>query len=418
MVRAQQRKHLTAASDTLLQTSPVKRPRVCQIVASTNEQTGGPAGSVTNLAEALTANEVSSHLFTLDYQSLGKRTTSSEVTEHVSPAGFFARRLRGYDPAAKRKIADLAANELDLIHNHGMWMFPNLYARIAAKRANIPLVTSPRGMLDSWALNRSRIRKQAVWLLHECKNLSAVAVFHATSFEEAVAIRKLGFKQPIAVIGNGVSVASNQDGSSDYTIFEAYPELAGRKRLLFMSRLHPKKGLETLIHAWSQLSRAFSDWHLIIAGPDLTGYRAKLDQLVMSLRLEGTVLFTGPLRGSAKESILSSADLFVLPSHSENFGNVVAEALARGLPVVTTTATPWREIVAQDCGWYVDPTIDAVSEALAAAMNLSDGDRRRMGARGRALVQRKYSWERVGREMAAVYRWILSGGPKPECVEL
>src|SRR5262245_35588055 len=145
MVRAQQRKHLTAPSDPLLQASAVNGPaRVCQVVASTNEQTGGPARSVTDLAEALIAQGVSSHLFTLDYESLGSRATSHKVIEHVLPAGFIARRFRGHDAAAKLRIADLAAREFDLIHNHGMWMFPNLYARLAAQRANIPLVTSPR----------------------------------------------------------------------------------------------------------------------------------------------------------------------------------------------------------------------------------------------------------------------------------
>src|SRR5215471_16668764 len=375
MVRAQQREHLTLASGSLLQAPPAKLPAtVCQVVASTNEQTGGPAGSVTNLAEALTAHGVSSHLFTLDYQWLGERARSKEVIEHVLAAGFIARRFRGHDPAAKRKLADLAASEFDLIHNHGMWMFPNLYARIAAQKANIPLVTSPRGMLDSWALNRSRAKKRAVWLLHERRNLLAVTVFHATSEQEAAAVRGLGFQQPIAVIGNGVSAASNRDLCDD-SILESYPDLMGKKGLLFMSRLHPKKGLEPLIHAWSQLSRMFSDWRLVIAGPDLTGYRPKLDQLVTALGLSDTVLFTGPLQGSAKESMLSWADLFVLPSYSENFGNVVAEALACGLPVVTTTATPWRELVEQDCGWYVHPTLDSVTEALAAAMSLSDGAR-------------------------------------------
>jgi glycosyltransferase involved in cell wall biosynthesis len=203
------------------------------------------------------------------------------------------------------------------------------------------------------------------------------------------------------------------------------PKPASRTRqVLYLGRLHPLKGLELLIEAWGEvggthtgwleacptgeddrLKACPTGWELVIAGPDEQGTRTRLEAQARALGL-ANVTFPGPLYGEEKAKALAEADLFVLPSRTENFGIAVAEALGAGLPVITTKGTPWSEI-AGSCGWWVDVNADAIAKALADAMRLSDEERAAMGTRGRELVAAKYQWETVGRAMVGVYQSLV-----------
>lgn len=395
----------------------VDQPRICQVVASINENIGGPAYSVTNLAKALSRNHICSHLFTLDYQLHGQQLPVDDVKLHSQIARKLAVYVRGLQPSASHYLTKLASTELDLIHNHGLWMFPNLYARQAAVRNNIPLVISPRGMVESWSLNNSWYKKWPAWFLYEKQNLNSATAFHATSVEEANSIRKLGYKQPVALIPNGVSIPTINEQANRQILSEKFPELAEKKWLLFLSRIHPKKGLDNLLYVWQSLANYFPEWHLIIAGADLIGYQAELEVLVESLKLKQQVTFTGMLSGQLKYSALTNADLFVLPTHSENFGIAIAESLAYGVPVITTKGTPWQELETYSCGWWIEDNQPSLAIALTKAMKMSSQERQQMGDRGRNLVQAKYSWNSIAKQMADFYNWILNGGEPPICVQ-
>lgn len=391
-------------------------PRVCHVVASINENTGGTAFAVASLAEALATKGIFSHLFTLDYRHLGNQATVESVKLHSYPATPVAKYLRGFQPNASRALWQLASNELDLIHNHGLWMFPNLYARQSAVENSLPLLISPEGMLESWSLKRSRIKKWLAWFLYEQKNLSSATTFHATSVEEATSIRRLGFQQPIALIPNGVHLDYCGERPSREILSQSFPKLSEQKWLLFLSRIHPKKGLVNLLQVWQKLANKFTDWHLVIAGPDLIGYRAELELLTAELELKQRVTFTGMLTGEKKEAALGNADLFVLPTHSENFGIAVAEGLAHAVPVVTTRGAPWQDLSTYECGWWIEDSQLALASALAEGMQMSSQERKAMGLRGRKLVETKYSWDSVAQQMSSVYHWILGGGAPPGCV--
>ncbi|MBD2452886.1 glycosyltransferase [Nostoc sp. FACHB-87] len=395
----------------------VNQPRICQVVASINENIGGPAYSVTNLAKALAQNNIDSHLFTLDYQLHGQQLPIDSVKLHSQPAKNLAVYMRGLQPDANYYLTQLAATELDLIHNHGLWMFPNFYARQAAVRNKIPLVISPRGMVESWSLNNSWYKKLPAWILYEKQNLNKAIAFHATSTEEVKSIRKLGYKQPIALISNGVSVPTINEKVDRQELSDKFPELAEKKWLLFLSRIHPKKGLDNLLYVWESLSNRFPEWHLIVAGADLIGYQNELEMLVESLKLKSQVTFTGMLSGKLKYSALTNADVFVLPTHSENFGIAIAESLAYGVPVVTTKGAPWQELETHNCGWWIEDNQQALAIALTEAMKMSSQERQQMGDRGKNLVQAKYSWNSIAKQMADFYYWILGGGEPPICVQ-
>lgn len=393
------------------------KPRICHVAASINRDTGGVAYVVSNLTEVLSKLEIDCHLFTLDYQNLGEQIPSNGTKLHSYKATIVTKYLRGFHPSANRALCQLASTKLDLIHNHGLWMLPNLYARQAAVNNNIPLIVSPEGMLEAWSLKNSPYKKWLAWRLYERKNLSSATVFHATSVEEVQSIRKLGYKQPIALIPNGVNIPDLDQLPDKKILADLYPELREKKWLLFLSRIHPKKGLDNLLSVWKELAVKFPEWHLIIAGSDLINYQVKLEEITAQLKLEQRVTFTGMLSGNIKESALSNADLFVLPTHSENFGIVVAESLAYRVPVVTTKGAPWQDLLEYECGWWIEDNQRDLAITLAEAMQLEDRERQEMGARGRLMVEKKYSWHSVAGEMAELYRWVLTGGLTPNCIQ-
>ena len=390
--------------------------RVCHVVASINRNTGGPAVTVPRLASALAAAGVTADLASLDYLQHGEPTPAPNVRRLSQPAGATARFGRGWSRSFQRALAAHVGGGVQLVHNHGLWMFPNLYARQAAARAGVPLVISPRGMVEAWSLGRSRLKKFFVWHAFEKNNLVAAKMFHATSTAEGDSLRALGFRQPVAVIPNGMDLPDLITIPARGALERRFPELLGKRWLLFLSRLHPKKGVVELLRAWTRLAPRYPDWHLILAGPDLDGYGETMRCEAASLGIAGRVTFPGMLAGDDKFSALANADLFVLPTRSENFGIAIAEALAHGVPVVTTTGAPWSELRDHGCGWWIELSDTALLAALEPAMNLPAEQRREMGRRGRELVALKYSWSGVAEQMKAAYLWLLGRAAQPAWV--
>jgi glycosyltransferase involved in cell wall biosynthesis len=389
---------------------------VCQIVANINRDVGGPAVTVPRLSEALTREGVACALLTLNYQQLGPQTHGTGY-ELISVTGnYFTMRTRGWSPTLKRRVKE-ESRKANIVHNHGLWMFPNLYARQAAVRSGIPLVISPRGMLEDWALGRSRIKKFVAWSLFERVNLRSAALFHVTSEMEAQSLRRLGLDQPIAIIPNGVEIPDRNANPNRQDLERKYPELAGKRWLLFLSRIHPKKGVSELLRVWHKIHDDFREWHLILAGPDLDGYAKGKQREALNYQLMDRVTFTGMLSGPERAAALTNSDLFVLPTHSENFGIAIAEALAFGLPVITTKGAPWKELIAHECGWWIDLGHAELMQCLKSALPLSKAELSAMGERGRSLMLRKYSWREVAEQMKQTYDWLLSRDDMPGCIQ-
>ncbi|MDB4417465.1 glycosyltransferase [bacterium] len=249
-------------------------------------------------------------------------------------------------------------------------------------------------------------KKRPIWAALERRNLAGASLIHATSPQEAHSVRARGITTPIAVIPNGVHLPDTAAIAS-----QRHNE---RRTALFMSRLHPKKGLPMLLEAWARVLPL--DWRLVIAGPDEGGHRAELEAMVRGLDLGSHVSFVGPLEGEQKQDALLNCNLFILPTHSENFGIAVAEAMAAGSPVITTHGAPWQILEQEDCGWWVEASVDGLTVALSDAVAASDQRRTEMGQRGQRVAADRFSWKSIAAEMESCYRWILGQGPRPASI--
>lgn len=383
-----------------------------QTIGALTAAFGGPSRSVTELCNALADAGAAVDLVASRPRPGVEivRPCSSGVRLRLAEQDQGEGLLRGArSPFGRAVAAAVVGTGGAVVHNHGLWVPTNRAAALAARAAGRPLVMSPKGMLSGWALNTNRLKKRAAWHLYQRRALQSAQAFQVTAEAEAEDVRRLGLRQPVAVIPHGVggppaAPAGTPIGGRD----------GDQRTALFLSRIHPVKGLPDLIEAWSAVRPP--DWRLVVAGPDEGGHRADIERRARDSGLAGVVSFPGPVGDDEKWTLYRSADLFVLPSHSENFGIVVAEALATGLPVLTTRAAPWRALETHRCGWWTKTGADAIAVALREATGAPPDVLRAMGDRGRAYAKSELSWGWVAREHLALYQWLIGQGDRPPCV--
>ncbi|MDG1143865.1 MAG: glycosyltransferase [Burkholderiales bacterium] len=307
-----------------------------------------------------------------------------------------------------KKAAKLQA--VSVIHNHGIWTATNHWASVRGRKSNLPVVIQPHGMLEAWSLEQKKIKKKSALWLYQKKDLESAALFIATSEHEYGSIRRLGLRQPIAIVPHGIDTRS----------LELEPiRRGGRRKIrtaLFLSRIHPKKGLMDLLTVWAKITPR--DWLLVIVGNSSDpAYSAEIKTVIKHLNLSSSVQLLGYKEGKEKDSLFRSSDLFVLPSYSENFGLVVLEALSYGLPVVTTCKTPWLDLEQKGCGWTVKPGAESLEGALYKAISLKDADLDLMSNQARSYA-RGYAWRFSAEAMMNVYQWIKNMRAMPSNVFL
>jgi glycosyltransferase involved in cell wall biosynthesis len=300
--------------------------------------------------------------------------------------------------------------EIDILHDNGIWLAHNHRLAVLAERRGIPRVLSTRGMLEPWALSHKRFKKKLAWWLYQRGDLKQAHCYITTGDAEARNLRRLGLGVPIVTVPNGVDVPEEQP----WNVGLAYEGEVrnGKKRIaLFLGRIYPIKGLPMLIEAWARVRP--DGWSLRIAGPDEAGHKKQLERAVSAAGLGEVVSFTGSIEPQMKKSTFLGADLFVLPTHSESFGMAVAEALAHGVPVLTTKAAPWSILQEGGCGWWVNATVDGLAEGLHQATSLETEALRHMGRKGRALVADQFNWKRVADLMLSTYEEVVANAGRP-----
>jgi glycosyltransferase involved in cell wall biosynthesis len=351
---------------------------------------GGPAFSVSRLATALTAAGAKVGLWAPDQ--------SAAVTP-LLPADSSVRRLTGTEAEALDSFG-----KADVLHDNGIWLPHNHRLAVLAAMRGIPRMVSTRGMLQPWAMNHKRLKKNFAWWLYQRRDLQRAHCHHTTAEKEARNVERLGLGVPVRMIPNAVDLPATRPKVAARQGEDVVRR--GRKTALFLGRICPVKGLRMLVEAWARVRPA--GWVLKIAGPDEAGYRKQVENAVFAAGLGEVISFVGPISGQTKQSAFFDADLFVFPTHSESFGMAVAEALAHGLPVLTTTGAPWSMLPEYGCGWWVDATVDGVAEGLRQAMSHDSDTLRAMGAKGRELVGVEFGWERVAKQFIAAYERLVA----------
>ena len=291
----------------------------------------------------------------------------------------------------------LSSNEqYDIVHIHGIWI-PVLHRVAMWTRSNsIPLVWSPHGMLTQWAVHHKWFKKFVGWWLYQRWDLANADLLHVTAQSEFDDVRRMGLMNNVVIAPLGVKITQVQ---CHWRV--------ERKTLLFVSRVQKKKGLVNLIKAWSVLRSEKENWRVRIVGPDEDNHTAELKKLCLELHVDNEFEFVGPMFGDELAREYASADLFVLPTHSENFGSVVIEALSQGVPVICTKGAPWRELETRKCGWWIDIGVEPLAHALREAMSLDGVTLHEMGARGRRLVEERYTWPSVANIIEKAYTQLI-----------
>lgn len=323
----------------------------------------------------------------------------------------------GYSSGLQRALKGTIRAD-DMLHVHGIWMYPGALAGQLSRRTGCRRVISPHGMLEPWALRQSRFKKGVAGWCFENRNLRTADCLHALCATEAEHFRKYGLRNPIAIIPNGVELERADSKHIPDDLRREYPELHGRRKLLFLSRVHPKKGLPDLFRAWAKVGAGNKNWSLLVVGPNELEHETGLRQLAAELAITRHIHFMGPAYGAEKRQFLETADGLVLPSHSEGFSMAVLEAAAAGLPVLLTKECNFPELAIAGAAIDVPAGTVGIRQGLEQFLDLTDAQRRLMGSRGRALVERHYTWSAVGGEMMRVYDWLAAKGPKPDCVQL
>lgn len=374
--------------------------KICIFTTTLDKNNGGPSRSVPILAKGLDRVGIHTTLVTCKSDDM-----NTHLLDHSNVnLCFIDKNISNYD------LEHLFIKEhFDIIHGQNLWM--PLYHRMAkiAKKNGIPYIITPRGCLEPWCLNQKYLKKRLALLLYQRSDLNKAACILATSKMEADNIRKLGVRTPISIIPNGIDI-------SEYRCRGQETLSTVKKQICFVSRIHEKKGIEFLIQSWTRLNEIYPDWSIIIAGNGDDKYIDALNKLIEKKGLSKKVHIIPPVFGEAKYKLYCQSSLFVLPTYSENFGMVIAEAMSCGVPVITTSGTPWSVLNHKKLGWYIDLSIDNLTNALSEAIEMGTNNLFILGQKCSKYIYDTYQYTSVALKNKMMYEWLLGSSKEPSFI--
>jgi glycosyltransferase involved in cell wall biosynthesis len=370
---------------------------VVQTVASLDSVHGGVSRVVPQLADALCEQGCHVSVVTVNGSAASSTPVLPGRAKFLGAPGLSVANRRLWSPKFTEHIAKSFAPRMPrILHDNGLWGYTNYMAARFAARQRIPLIISPHGMLEPWALQAKRIRKRVALAVFQRNVLASAAMLMVTAPSELESVRRAGLRQPVAIVPLGVSMPATP---------ARHATSSRMRKILFLSRIHPKKGLLALVEAWHRVHP--SGWQVVIAGPDEGGHLAQVRELTKRLGVAQQFEFHDEVEGDAKRDLYQSADAFALPTFSENFGVAVAEAMSYGLPVLTTRGAPWSILESIDAGWWVEPGVDGLAQGLRKLLATTAAQRAVMGRAGRAYVAENLGWPLAGKMTYEAYAWVL-----------
>lgn len=370
--------------------------------AHASQVSGGVSEVLRHLGGALVDQGTTVRIFAGADEHIPKGTKEwqgleTEVFRTLPPRQF------GFQGGLRQAVADWRPN---IMHVHGLWMYPS-WATHHWRKMNLPYIVSPHGMVDRWALANSAMKKKLAYSLFERACLEGAACLHALNEMEMSSIRDMGLRVPIAVITNGTDLPSRRAQRRRQT-----------KTLLYLGRIHPKKGLSELLIAFAQARKAAPHWRLKIVGWDDGGYQETLQKLCDSLKISDAVSFPGPVFGAAKEASFREADAFILPSKSEGMPMAVLEAWSYELPVLMTAECNLINGFRNGAALQVNCDPKLLSAELTAFFSIPEVERHEIGVAGRDLVRKQYQWSSIAKQAISLYSWVEGRIGRPDFVHL
>lgn len=309
----------------------------------------------------------------------------------------------------------LMEKSFDIVHQHSLWTSQSLMTSILRKNGAKTCVAA-HGTLSEFSLNKSKFKKDVALFLFERNNLCRSQVLHATSEYEIEDFRRLGLKNPIAYIENGIGTQFiNKKGNG--TLFKKNYNIPTEKKvLLYLSRITPKKGLDMLLKSIYNINDKFGNWILLIVGNDEFNYQKTVQNMILEMKLSESVYIVEPQQGDKKFDAFDASDFFILPSYSEGSPMVVVDALAYGLPVITTKSSSWEDLNTYNCGFWVDVNQDAIKKSLLMMVNLREEEIEEYGQNAKNLIIKKYLWDEIAKKTITLYDWMLENNTKPNFI--
>lgn len=360
--------------------------RVAHVISDIHLSSGGPSQSVVELLNAM-AEDNGIELFLCCVKMKNEENYGTINKKVISKINIVNNIIGFIFPIKIYKIL-LNLPKVDIIHIHGMWLPIYLITYIYARIHKTKIIFQPRGMLEPWSLSKKMVIKKIALILYQNMIIKNAKTVIATSIEEKNNIESLGYNLNIHIIHNSLNYE---------VVYENNKNNYSNKKVLFMSRIHEKKGIKLLIEAWSNIDT--TNWTLLIAGPNNDNY--PIEKIIDNTK-KNNIKYLGAVYGEKKYKLMSEVDLFILPSYSENFGNVILEAMMLALPVITTVNTPWREIKDSNAGWWVNSTVEDITNALKEALS---SDLKEKGFNSYNL-SKKYDLKSISNKLLNLYKSI------------
>lgn len=372
--------------------------KILTFISSLDINSGGPSRSVPMLVKGLVEFGVDVTLMTIRSKNMNVHALEGTTA-----------RLKVLEPSfTRREIAQYLKDEkFHLIQIQSMWDWPYHKVMVEARKLGIPYIVTPRGMLEPWSLSQKKWKKKLAWWLYQRNDVQKSVCVFTTAKMEAEHVTNLGITTCKAVIPNGIETDSYPCKTSVDVV---------KKQVLFLSRVHVKKGIEVLFEVWKQIHPDYEDWQLLVIGNGEAEYIHSLENRVECLGLKESIKILPPVFGNDKIQIYQESALFCLPSYSENFGMVIAEAMSCGTPVITTTNCPWNILNDTKTGWCIDLNVDNLERALREALSMNPTELYDMGQKASKLIYENFDYRNVTRKTLKLYEWLLNGGEKPEFV--
>jgi glycosyltransferase involved in cell wall biosynthesis len=389
--------------------------RILHVISSVAPHFGGPSKAVVEMCRELARRGEDIALYTTNMETNGRIAVAWDRALQMADR-FEVRYFRllvpglfGISPELARALRD-TIKTYDIVHIHSLYRFPSTAAAFYARRSRVPYIIRPHGTLDPFIFRRHRALKSIYEALFERRNLEDAAAVHFTSTDEMELAKSSGIKFRGVVIPLGVERDMEGADRAPEELNRLWPRTRGKKTILYFGRLNFKKGLDILARAFGTVARRRDDVHLLIAGPDDEGYGQRVREWLTAEKVLDQTTFAGMLAGPAKNSALHGADLFVLPSYSENFGIAVVEAMAAGLPVVISNRVNiWREVAQAGAGLATNCDAQEVADAILKLLECQTL-REATSSAGRRLVDQRFTWRAAGQKTIEVYQDIVNAG--------